>query len=125
MKLVINKVINKMVLIKAFRDPTTRWYLTKSNDEVPLKDAIKYITNLPYKISDLTEDDANFLAENLKDAVELSFEKDLSDQPENCNLNINPSPETNAALIWYDTLSLQEQEHIKNLLIWWNRPVVC
>jgi hypothetical protein len=114
MKFTITKYLNKISLVKFFRE------------EIPnlsLQEALYYAENLPYSWDDLSK----FSADHLKEKVKGFAEYVMEDDPEDMyyNININPPPEFTTAMELYNTLSDENKAHVDQIALWRNRPAVC
>lgn len=133
MKFTITKALDKIALIKFFRarENEWKWSPEKREVELSLKEANQMLTDLPLVFSDLTESQTITLKQSLANLAEFNIEKEPMDEESTMcgygafNYNINPPPETEAALLWFDGLSDAEKIHIRHLMVWLNRPAVC
>lgn len=134
MKFTITKALDKIALIKFFRSRHNEWIWNSKRREIELslKEAHQMVTDLPLVLTDLTRGQASDLKRLLANWAEFNVEEEFMDQ-DDCkiaghggfNYNISPSPETEAALLWFNGLSDVEKNNVRVLSIWLTRAAVC
>lgn len=115
-KLIIEKALNRLELVKFFRE---------ENSKISLSEAVYYTNNLPYTFDDVSIFYAEEMKKRLSSIAEASIKDDEKYIEHNFNANINPPEEAIKAMEWYNTLSEEEKSHFAALFSWWNRPAVC
>ena len=112
-KLIIKKVINRIELVKFFREEKSK---------ISISEAVYYVNSLPYTFDDVS----TFYAEEMKKRLYSIAEVSIEEEEDHIyNININPPEEAIKAIQWHETLSEEEKSHIAALFSWWNRPAVC
>lgn len=114
----INESSDRIKLIKFFRsfDP----YLT-------LSEAVYRADHLPFTY-EKSHADIIDIENQIKNFTKFTVEEKKEDNY--CDLtiyncNINPPQEYIDAMVWYETLSNQEKNHVDQIAIWRSRPAVC